>query len=326
MTSRRVFCFAIALLFGAGSTAVAQSSADPAQGYPSQIVRIIVPFSAGSATDILARIVADELGKRWNQQVIVENRPGIAGTTGAAKAAPDGYTLMLTSNGHTVAGVVNKNLQFDPVKDFAGITQVASVPLVLIIYPELPAKSVKEFIELAKAQPGKFNFASPGVASTTFIAGALFRHSAKIDIVHVPYKGAPESVTSVIRGDSAMYFTPANVGADLMQSGKVRALAVATPKRIPTMPDIPTLAEAGLTDFSYNSWFGLMAPAGTPRPIVEKISRDTGQALQSSEVQSRLAGQGVTVAVNAPQQFDEIIKNDTARYGQLLKEAGVGAN
>jgi tripartite-type tricarboxylate transporter receptor subunit TctC len=175
-----------------------------AQNYPNQVVRIVVPFSAGSATDILARAVAEKLSDRWSQQVVVENRPGIGGTTSVAKSAPDGYTLMLTSNGHTVAGVVNKNLQFDPVKDFAGITQVATVPLVLIINPDLPAKTVKEFIELAKAKPGTLNFASPGLGSTTFIAGALFKTTAKIDIVHVPYKGAPESVTSVIRGDSQM--------------------------------------------------------------------------------------------------------------------------
>jgi len=322
MKTRRTGGLAIAALLTALSGAPAQG-----QNYPNQVVRIVVPFSAGSATDILARAVADKLSERWSQQVIVENRPGVAGTTSVAKSAPDGYTLMLTSNGHTVAGVVNKNLQFDPVKDFVGITQVASVPLVLIINPDLPAKTVKEFIELAKAKPGALNFASPGLGSTTFIAGALFKTTAKIDIVHVPYKGAPESVTSVIRGDSHMYFTPANVGSELIQAGKVRALAVATAKRIPTMPDTPTLAEAGLSDFSYDSWFGLLAPAGTPPTIIDKINRDTIAILQRSELQEQLARQGgVTVVYSAPAQFDEIIKNDTARYGQIFKEAGITAN
>jgi tripartite-type tricarboxylate transporter receptor subunit TctC len=322
MKKRRTGWLAIAALLTALSSAPAQG-----QNYPNQVVRIVVPFSAGSATDILARAVADKLSERWSQQVIVENRPGVAGTTSVAKSAPDGYTLMLTSNGHTVAGVVNKNLQFDPVKDFVGITQVASVPLVLIINPDLPAKTVKEFIELAKAKPGALNFASPGLGSTTFIAGALFKTTAKIDIVHVPYKGAPESVTSVIRGDSHMYFTPANVGSELIQAGKVRALAVATAKRIPTMPDTPTLAEAGLSDFSYDSWFGLLAPAGTPPTIIDKINRDTIAILQRPELQEQLARQGgVTVVYSAPAQFDEIIKNDTARYGQIFKEAGITAN
>ena len=298
-----------------------------AQNYPNQVVRIVVPFSAGSATDILARALAEKLSERWGQQVVVENRPGIPGTTSVAKSAPDGYTLMLTSNGHTVASVVNKNLQFDPVKDFVGITQVASVPLVLIVNPDLPAKTVKELIELAKAKPGALNFASPGLASTTFIAGALFKTAAKIDVVHVPYKGAPESLTSVIRGDSHMYFTPANTGAELIQAGKVRALAVATAQRIPMIPDTPTLAEAGLTDFSYDSWFGLLAPARTPPAIVEKINRETIAILQQPELQERLARQGgVTVVYSAPAQFDEIIKNDSARYGQIFKEAGIAAN
>jgi tripartite-type tricarboxylate transporter receptor subunit TctC len=290
------------------------------------LVRIIVPFSAGSATDILARTIADPLAKLWGQQVIVENRPGVAGTTSAAKSPPDGYTLMLTSNGHTVVGITNKNLQFDPIKDFVGITRVASVPLVLIVYPELPAKTLKEFIDLARAQPGKLNFASPGLGSTTFIAGALFRNSAKLDLVHIPYKGAPESVASVIRGDSHMYFTPANVGADLVSSGKVRAIAVATAKRLPTMPDIPTLSEAGLTNFSYDSWFGLLGIAGTPPAIIDKISQDTRKVLQSPEIQSRLMGQGATVAVDTPAEFDVIIKQDTARYTDIFKQAGIGGN
>ena len=231
-----------------------------AQAYPSQTVRIVVPFSAGSSTDILARIVADKLTTAWGQTVLVENRPGIPGTTSVAKSAPDGYTLMMTSNGHTIAGVINKSLTFDPVKDFSGVTPVASVPVVLIVPPDSPAKSVKEFIDLAKANPGKFNFASPGPASATFIAAAMFKEAAKIDLVHVPYKGAPEAVTSVMRGDTQMYFTPINVGAELVQAGKVRALAVATATRNPTMKDTPTIGEAALPGFKSVSYTHLTLP------------------------------------------------------------------
>jgi tripartite-type tricarboxylate transporter receptor subunit TctC len=296
------------------------------QGYPNQLVRIVVPFSAGSATDLLARAVADKLGEKWKQQVIVENKPGIAGTTFVAKSPADGYTLMLTSNGHTVAGVLNKSLQFDPVKDFAGITPVASVPLVLIINPGLPAKTVKEFIDLAKAKPGTMNFASPGLGSTTFIAGALFKDAAKLDLVHVPYKGAPESNMSVVRGDSQMYFTPANTAAELVQSGKVRALAVATATRVPEMADVPTLKEAGLPDFSYESWFGLMAPAGTPADIIDKINKDVVDGLKDKAMQDRMAKQGgVVVITSTPKQFDELIKSDTERYTKLFQAAGLGA-
>ncbi|MET0867694.1 MAG: tripartite tricarboxylate transporter substrate binding protein [Pseudorhodoplanes sp.] len=301
-------------------------SAQAQQGYPNQLVRIVVPFSPGSATDLLARAVADKLGEKWKQQVIVENRPGVAGTNSVAKSAADGYTLMLTSNGHTVAGVLNKGLQFDPVKDFAGITPVASVPLVLISNPELPAKSVKELIELAKAKPGTMNFASPGLGSTTFIAGAMFKDAAKIDVVHVPYKGAPESNMSVVRGDSQFYFTPASTAAELVQSGKVRALAVATGKRVPSMPDVPTLNEAGLPGFAYESWFGLMAPAGTPADIIEKINNDIVDGLKDAAMQDRMAKQGgVVVMTSTPKQFDEMIKTDTERYTKMFQAAGLGA-
>src|SRR5437879_5927644 len=209
-----------------------------AQTFPTQRVTIVVPFGAGSVTDIMARILADELSKRWNQQVVVENRPGLAGTVAVAKAPADGYTLMLTSNGHTVAGLVNKNLPFDPVKDFAGITRVSSAPLYLIINPEVPAKTLKELIDLAKAKPGTLNFSSPGLASTTFIAGALFRKAAGINIVHVPFKSAPDAVTAVVRGDAQMYFAPVNLSKEMAEGGKVVAVAAATPQRLAEMPDV----------------------------------------------------------------------------------------
>ena len=317
--SRWAWLAAAALVFS-------HTGAQALQPYPNQLVRIVVPFSAGSATDLLARAVADKLGEKWKQQVIVENKPGIAGTTSVAKSPADGYTLMLTSNGHTVAGVLNKGLQFDPVKDFAGITPVASVPLVLIINPELPVKNLKEFIDLARSKPGTMNFASPGLGSTTFIAGALFKDAAKLDLVHVPYKGAPESNMSVVRGDSQMYFTPANTAAELVQSGKVRALAVATNKREPSMPDVPTLNEAGLPGFSYDSWFGLMAPAGTPADIIEKINKDVVEGLKDPAMQDRMAKQGgVVVMTTSPKEFDAIIKSDTDRYTKIFQAAGIGA-
>ena len=314
MTRFRTLCLGVAALFAASTYASAQN-------YPNQTVRIVVPFTPGSATDILARIVGEKLTERWGQQVVIDNRPGVAGTASAAKSAPDGYTLMLTSNGHTVAALTNKNLPFDPVKDFSGITQVASVPLVLIVNPGLPAKNVKEFIDLAKTKPGTMNFASPGVTSTTFIAGALFKKNANIDIVHVPYKGAPESVTAVIRGDSHMYFTPSNVGAELIQAGQVRAIAVSTAKRLANLPDVPTVAEAGVPSFAYDSWFGLMMPANGPPAVVEKINRDVVQILQMPDVQDKLAKQGVVPIFNkTPAEFDAIIKQDTARYTEVLKD------
>jgi tripartite-type tricarboxylate transporter receptor subunit TctC len=177
--------------------------ADPA-AYPNQTVRIVVPFSAGSNTDGQARVIADKLGELWRQQVIVENRPGFAGTNSAAKSTPDGYTLLLTSSGHSISGVLHKNLSFDPIKDFTAVTQVTTVPVALIVSPDLPAKNVKEFIDLANAKPGALNFSSAGTASTSYLAGELFKQTAKINIVHIPYKGGPEAMTAVIRGDAAL--------------------------------------------------------------------------------------------------------------------------
>jgi tripartite-type tricarboxylate transporter receptor subunit TctC len=293
-----------------------------AQNFPTQRATIVVPFGAGSVTDIMARILADELGKQWGQQVIVENRPGLAGTAAVAKAAPDGYTLMLTSNGHTVAGLVNKNPPFDPVKDFSGITRVSSVPLFLIINPELPAKTVKEVIDLAKAKPGTLNFSSPGLASTTFIAGAHFRKAAGIDIVHVPFKSAPDAVTAVIRGDAHMYFAPVNLSKEMADAGKVRAIAAVTEQRIPEMPNVPTFREAGL-DLVYDSWFGLMAPAGVPRDIIDKINRDVVTILKTPEVDAKIKAQYAIAVTDTPEQFDKTIRDETAHLTQVFKEAGI---
>ena len=289
-----------------------------AQGFPVQRVTIDVPFAAGSVTDILARILGEETSRRWGQQVIVENRPGIAGTLAVAKAAPDGYTLMLTSNGHTVSRLVNKNLAFDPVKDFAGITRVSSAPLCLIVNPDVPARNLKELIEIARAKPGTLNFASAGRASTTFLAGALFRKAAGINIVHVPFK-ANETVTAVVRGDAQMYFAPLGTAKEMVDAGKVRPIAAATAERIPQLPDVPTFREAGL-DYVYDSWFGLMTQAAVPREIVNKINGDVVAILQLPEVKAKLAAQFLVPASDTPEQFDSIIRDETAGLTKLFEE------
>jgi tripartite-type tricarboxylate transporter receptor subunit TctC len=293
-----------------------------AQNWPSQRVTIVVPFGAGSVTDILARIFADEMSKKWGQQVVIENRPGLAGTAGVAKAAPDGHTLMVTSNGHTVAGLVTKDAPFDPVKDFAGITRLGSAPLFLITHPDVPAKTVKEVVELAKAQPGKLNFSSPGLASTTFIAGALFRKAAGINLVHVPFRSAPDAVTAVIRGDVQMYFAPVNLARDQSQAGKVRAIAAATAQRIPELPDTPTFTEAGLP-FVYDSWFGLMTQAAVPAAIREKISKDWADALKTPAMQAKIKAQFLIGVTDTPAAMDKIVRDETANLTAVFKEAGI---
>ena len=284
----------------------------------------MVPFGAGSVTDILARIFADEMGRRWGQQVIVENRPGLAGTAAVAKAAPDGYTLMVTSNGHTVAGLVAKDVPFDPVKDFAGITRLGSAPLFLISHPDVPAKTLKEVIDLAKAQPGKLNFSSPGLASTTFIAGAQFRRVAAIDIVHVPFRSAPDAVTAVIRGDAQFYFAPINLARDQSQAGKVRAIAAATAQRIPELPDTPTFTEAGLK-FVYNSWFGLMTQAAVPQAIRDKISKDWADAIKTPDIQNKLKAQFLIGVTDTPAAMDKVVRDETAQLTETFKAAGIGS-
>ena len=216
MFSRRTLLVAAFAVTG-GAFADAAS----AQGYPAQTVRIVVPFGPGSLTDILARIIAEDASRKWNQQVIVENRPGLPGTIAVARAEPDGLTLMLTSNGHAAVGYINKNAGFDPVRDFAGITRLATIPMYLIVHPDVPARTVAELIALAKSRPGTLNFASPGLGSGGYIAAALFKKLAGIDIVHIPYKGAPEAMTATVRGDAQIYFTPLNLTDELVQTGKI---------------------------------------------------------------------------------------------------------
>jgi len=293
-----------------------------AQAYPNQVVRIVVPFSAGSITDGLARILADKLGELWKQQVIVENRPGLPGTTAVAKSAPDGYTLMLTSNGHTIANAINKSIQFDPVKDFAGVSRVAAVPLVAIVPPDFPGKTLKDFIALANEKPGQLNFSSAGVASTSYLSAEILRQDAKIKIQHVPYKGAPEATTAVIRNDVQMYMAPIQATQELTATGKVKAIAINSAKRVPQLPDVPTVAET-LPSYKYESWFGVLAPAGTPQPILTKVSEDIAKVLEMPDVREKLLAQGSIPAPTTPAEFDAINKADTERYGKILKDAGI---
>jgi tripartite-type tricarboxylate transporter receptor subunit TctC len=301
---------------------LASSPGASAQNYPNQVVRIVVPFSAGSITDGLARILAEKLSDLWKQQVIVENRPGLPGTTAVAKSPPDGYTLMLTSNGHTIAGAINKGIQFDPVKDFAGVSRVAAVPLVAIVPPDFPGKTLKDFITLATEKPGQLNFSSAGVASTSYLSAEIFKQDAKLNIVHVPFKGAPEATTAVIRNDVQMYFAPIPATQELSATGKVKAVAINSASRVPQLPDVPTIAET-LPNYKYESWFGVLAPAGTPQAILTKVSEDIAKVLEMPDVREKLLAQGSIPAPTKPAEFDAINKADTERYGKILRDAGI---
>lgn len=305
---------------------LATASPSLAQDWPSQPVKIIVPLSAGSVTDILARALADRLQRAWTQPVIVENRPGIAGTASVAKAAGDGYTLLMTSNGHSVLGAMNKSLPFDPLGDFVGITQVASVPFILIASPSFKVKNLNELIAAARAQPGKLNFASPGLGTSAHILSELFKKSAGIDVVMVPYKGAPDAHTSVLRGDAQMFFSAVNIGIEYVVAGKVRPIAIVASERHPKLPEVPTMAEAGLPSFTYDAWFGLLAPASTPRAIVERIGTDVGVAISDPDLKTSFEGQGLVPVITGPERFDRILRDDTERFGRLFRELGLGQN
>jgi tripartite-type tricarboxylate transporter receptor subunit TctC len=318
----RLVCWSMAALV----TGVAGAAAQDAAPYPNQLVRIVVPFSAGSNTDGQARIIADKLADIWKQQVIVENRPGVAGTASVAKAAADGYTLMLTSSGHPVANVITRSAPFDPVKDFAGVTQTTSVPAALVVPLEFPAKTVSDFIALARQKAGTLNFSSAGTASTSYLAGEVFKQVAKIDIVHIPHKGAPEAMTSILRNDSQLYFASANSTTELYEAKKIGIIAVSSGKRFPPLPNVPTVKEAGLAGYEYDSWFGVLAPAGVPKPILNKVSRDIAIVLRLPDVAEKMKAQGLVVATQSPDEFDAMIRSEAERYGKILRDAGVGTN
>ena len=314
-------------LIAAGVAALlVTATAAAAQSFPVRPVRILVPFSPGSVTDLLARTVGEKLTESWGQQVVVENRPGAASVVGtgiAAMAAPDGYTLLMVSNGHAVIGSLYSKLAFDPIKDFSGITRVASVTLVLVTPATLPAATLKEFIALARAKPGALNYASAGLGSTAYVSAELFKSVAQVNIVHVPYKGLPEALTDTMTGRVQMYFLGLVGGLPHIQAGRVRALAVSIPKRAPALPEVPTMEEAGLPGFDYDAWFGLLTLAKVPRTQVARLHRDVVRVLDLPDVRARLSGAGADPTPNTPEQFDALIRADAAKLGKILKDAGI---
>ena len=295
------------------------------QGYPSKPVKIIVPFTAGSATDILARTYGQKLSEMWKQPVAVANHPGAGGTIGAglvAKAAPDGYTLLVHSAAQAYNPSIYASLPYDTNRDFIDVAALGGQPNVLVVAPSTGIKSMAELIALAKQKPGQLNFSSAGVASTSYLSAEIFKQEANINIVHIPYKGAPEATTAVIRNDAQMYFAPIPATQELSATGKVRAIAINSAKRVPQLPEVPTVAET-LPKYKYESWFGVFAPAGTPQPILTKVSEDIAKVLEMPDVKEKLLAQGSIPAPTTPSEFDAINKADTERYGKILKDAGI---
>ncbi len=309
--------FSFAQSLAKGSTAV----------YPNRPIRLVVPFLAGGGTDTVARILAQKMSDNMGQQIVVDNRAGAAGIIGTelvAKSAPDGYTLLFgTSSTSATNASVYKSLPYDPIKDFAPISLTASSPYIMSVNPLVPAKSVKEFVALAKAKPGQFNFGSGGIGAVPHLAAALFSYVAGINMVHIPYKGGAAHIPALVAGEVQVTFTSLVEVLPLIRAGKLRALAVTSASRWPAMPELPTVAEAGVPGYEFEIWWGLLAPAGTSQKTVDHLYGEVVKAGQSREVKEKYSGPGVEVVGNKPGEFAAIIRNDVAKWKKVAAAIGL---
>lgn len=296
-----------------------------AAGYPSRGVRIIVPFPPGGS-DVTARMLGQKLAEKLGQPFVIDNRPGAAGTLGTdivAKAPPDGYTLLFATASFPVTAVVYKKLPFDPINDFAAIGSVGSVPFVLVTHPSLPAHSVREFVALAKARPGQLNYGSPGAGSIGHLAHLLFAKRTGIQTIHVPYKGTGPAVTALLIGE-IQFMMPNLVGAlPHVHAGKLRALSVASAQRSPLAPAIPTMAESGLAGVEMGTWYGLLAPQGTPQPVIQMLNREIVALLQTKALRDQLATRGVVPEISTPEEFSAFIRAEIDKWSGVIKDAGL---
>ena len=318
----RLLTLSTLLAFGFGAAAQAQT-------YPDRPIRLIAPFPAGGLVDVLARAVGDELSKSLGQPVIVENRPGAGGNIGAdavAKSAPDGYTLLMTSAGILTANeFLYAKMPFDTATAFVPVSNVADMPMMVVVNPKIEAKTLAEFVAYAKANPGKLNFGSPGVGTTGHLGLALFMHAANIKLTHVPYKGAAPAITDLIAGQiDGVVDNPPTVLPHI-EAQKLRPLAVAAKTRMAQLPDLPTAAEAGVANFEASSWFGVAAPAGTPPAIVARLHKDIAAALAKPELKERFAKSGARLLGNSPEEFAKQIVDDRKMWGEVIKAAGINA-
>ncbi len=307
--------------------ALAASAAEPAQ-FPARPVRIIVGFTPGGGPDITARLLAQRLTEAWKQQVIVDNRPGAGGTVGAnlaATANPDGHTLLSVSSAHAVAPAIYANLPYDTTRDLAGVTQSAVSKYLVVVAPSLGVKSLKELLAAARAKPGAMNFSSAGVGSGTHFAGELMKSMAAIDVVHVPFKGIPEALTETIAGRVQFFVAPIANAVNLVKEGRLVALAVSSTARDALVPEVPTVAEAGVPGYESILWFGVLTAAKTPRALVQRMNRDMVRVLSDAELRSRWAPIGLVPQPTAPEAFDRIIASDIAAFTKLARAGNIRA-
>ncbi|MEO5669341.1 MAG: tripartite tricarboxylate transporter substrate binding protein [Ramlibacter sp.] len=298
-----------------------------AQGaYPSRPIRVIVPFAAGSTTDIIARAIADKMGQSMGQTLVIDNRGGASGTIGqaaVAQAAPDGYTIMVHSSSHTVSPSTFAKLPFDTEKDFVGITPISSTPNVLVMSPTKNIKTLQQLLAAARAKPGSMNFASAGQGSATHLNAEKFKHAAKIEATNIPFKGSAEAVTEVMAGRVDYYFSPIAPVIGQIKNGQLVALAVGSPKRASALPDVPTTAEAGVPGSEFNFWIGMIAPAKTPKEIVNRLNDEVVKALATPEVKERFAALGADAWTLKPEAFDAYIREEVKSNAVLVKAAGL---
>jgi len=296
------------------------------QPYPTKPIRIVVPFTAGSASDILARFVGPKFYETWGQQVVVDNRSSAGGTVAGgivATATPDGHTLMLTSSAFAGSAALYDKLPYDSIRDFSGVSQVAATALVIVVSPAMGAKTLKELIALAKQKPKQFNFASSGIGSGTHYGSELFNMAAGISAVHVPYKGVPEAVNDTLTGRIHYFVTPLLPTISLIQNGRLLALAVTTTQRVPMLPDVPTVAEAALPGFEYDGWFGIFAPSKTPRAIIAKLNKEVVRILETTDVRDKILKQGATAKASTPEAFDKLVREEIVTRRKVFSAAGI---
>ncbi len=327
MKSARIVAVALSVMFSATAYPVLSPAASAARSaaYPTKPIRFVVGYPPGGATDIIARVVAQKLTDSLGQQVLVDNRPGAGGIIGSditAKATPDGYTIVLVTTSHGVNPSLYSKLPYDTIKSFAPVTQVASLQLVLVVNPSLPAKSVKELIALAKAKPGQINFASSGAGQSLHLAAELFKTMAGIDIVHIPFKGSAPARTDLLAGQVQMMFESMIGVLPFVTAGKLRALAVSGARRSPAAPQIPTMAEAGVPGYEASGWVGVLAPAQTQKTIVTKLNGEIVNVLNMPDVRERLRNSGAEPVGSTPVQFTDFIKAEVAKWAKVVKASG----
>lgn len=297
-----------------------------AQNYPGGPMRVVVPYPPGGGTDILGRLLAQKLNESRGQPVVVDNRPGANGTVGTAfvaKAADDGQTMLIVPAGYAANPSLYKRLPYDQTRELAPVSRLASGPLVLVVHPSLPAKSVRELIALARARPGELNFGSAGSGSLPHLSAELFDSMSNVRMVHIPYKGAGAAVTDLLAGRVPVYFMNILQSLPLIQGGKLRALGVTTPERSTIAPEIPTIAERGLKGFDMTNWYGLLVPAATPRAAVSRLGVEVTHILQFPELKAQLAKSGMTVVASTPEQFGEFLAHEMAKYARIIETAGI---